>query len=159
MFGIGMPEFILILAIALIVIGPKKLPGLAKSMGRALGEFRKATGELKETLTVDTELGEVKKAFDDVNKDIKDTLKTEPADVFPDAHHEAAEPTADSPPGDNSGDPVQPPPADLKQAFDEFNAETDSAENDSQAVDDNRPASPPDPDPAADTPDSAKPAQ
>ena len=41
MFGIGMPEMILILAVALIVIGPKKLPDLAKSLGRALGEFKK----------------------------------------------------------------------------------------------------------------------
>jgi sec-independent protein translocase protein TatB len=43
MFGIGMPEMFLILAIALIVIGPKKLPDLAKSLGRAFGEFKKAT--------------------------------------------------------------------------------------------------------------------
>jgi sec-independent protein translocase protein TatB len=42
MFGIGMPEMILILAVALIVIGPKKLPDLAKSLGRAFGEFKKA---------------------------------------------------------------------------------------------------------------------
>ena len=45
MFGIGMPEMILILAIALIVIGPKKLPDLAKSLGRAMREFKKATND------------------------------------------------------------------------------------------------------------------
>ncbi len=62
MFGIGMPEMILILAIALIVIGPKKLPDLAKSLGRAMREFKKATNELKETMQIDNELTEVKKA-------------------------------------------------------------------------------------------------
>lgn len=60
MFGLGMPEILLILAVALIVIGPKKLPDLAKSLGRAIGEFRKATTDLKESLTVDTEIQEIK---------------------------------------------------------------------------------------------------
>ena len=63
MFGIGMPEMLLILAIALIVIGPKKLPDLAKSLGRALREFKKATSELKESIELDSELKEVKKSF------------------------------------------------------------------------------------------------
>ncbi len=69
MFGIGMPELLLILAIALIVIGPKKLPDLAKSLGRALGEFKRATSDLKETLEIDADLSEVKRAFDDMNQD------------------------------------------------------------------------------------------
>ncbi len=50
MFGIGMPELLLILALALVVIGPKKLPDIAKALGRGLGEFKKATDELKNTI-------------------------------------------------------------------------------------------------------------
>jgi TatA/E family protein of Tat protein translocase len=42
-----MPELLLILALALIVIGPKKLPDIAKALGRGLAEFRRATDELK----------------------------------------------------------------------------------------------------------------
>ncbi len=71
MFGIGMPEMILILVIALIVIGPKKLPDLAKALGRAIGEFKKATSDFKESIEIDDELKDVKKAFDDINSDIK----------------------------------------------------------------------------------------
>jgi len=60
MFGMGMPEILVILAVALIVIGPKKLPDLAKSLGRAINEFRKATTDLKESFIVGTEIKEVK---------------------------------------------------------------------------------------------------
>jgi len=48
MFGIGMPELILILGLALIVLGPKKLPELAKTLGKGLAEFRRAADELKD---------------------------------------------------------------------------------------------------------------
>jgi sec-independent protein translocase protein TatB len=78
MFGIGMPEMLLILAIALIVIGPKKLPDLAKSLGRALREFKKATSELKESIELDSELKEVKKDFTNSFSDKKDALKRQP---------------------------------------------------------------------------------
>jgi len=77
MFGIGMPELILIAVVALIVLGPKKLPDLAKSMGRAVREFKKATSELKETLQVDSEFSEVKKAFTEFESDVNKTIQTE----------------------------------------------------------------------------------
>lgn len=67
MFGMGMPEILLILAIALIVIGPKKLPDLAKSMGKAFGEFKRATQDFKQALDVDNDVRTVKRTFDDID--------------------------------------------------------------------------------------------
>jgi TatA/E family protein of Tat protein translocase len=51
MFGsIGMPELIIIMVIALIIFGPRKLPELGRSLGRSLSEFKRASNELKNTL-------------------------------------------------------------------------------------------------------------
>jgi Tat protein translocase TatB subunit len=66
MFGIGMPELLLLLAIALIVVGPKKLPELARALGRGFAEFKKATNELKESLETNTDFSELKKGFDEI---------------------------------------------------------------------------------------------
>lgn len=85
MFGIGMPEMLLILAIALIVIGPKKLPDLAKALGRAMGEFKKASREFRETMEIDTELQDVRKAFRDMNPDLHNTAAPEAAAEPPEA--------------------------------------------------------------------------
>jgi TatA/E family protein of Tat protein translocase len=57
MFGMGAGELILILVLALLIFGPKKLPELAKGVGKALREFRRASSDLQEQLSVDQELG------------------------------------------------------------------------------------------------------
>ena len=61
MFGIGLPELIIIMVIALIVIGPSKLPDLARALGKGMAEFRKATQEIKESLDMDEDIQEVKR--------------------------------------------------------------------------------------------------
>lgn len=51
MFGsIGMPELIIIFVIALIIFGPRKLPELGRSLGKSLGEFKRASNDLRNTL-------------------------------------------------------------------------------------------------------------
>jgi sec-independent protein translocase protein TatA len=53
MFNIGAPELLLIFIIALIVLGPQKLPDLARTLGKVVGEFTKAADELKANLNKD----------------------------------------------------------------------------------------------------------
>jgi TatA/E family protein of Tat protein translocase len=75
MFGMGMPEIILILVIALIVLGPKKLPEIAKSLGRGIGEFKRATQEVKDNLQVDNDLKEARDTIREAKEDLEETIR------------------------------------------------------------------------------------
>ena len=59
---IGMPELLIIMVIALIVFGPRKLPELGRSLGRSLGEFKRASNELRSTLDEEIRIEEQRSA-------------------------------------------------------------------------------------------------
>ena len=73
MFGLGMPEILLILAIALIVIGPQKLPEVAKMLGKAMGEFKRSAQDLKDSIDIETTVKEAKPTS--VKTKLKDVIK------------------------------------------------------------------------------------
>jgi Tat protein translocase TatB subunit len=89
MFGIGMQELIIIAIIALIVVGPKKLPDLAKTLGKGFSEFKKATegitDDIKETLKEDT------KSHDDGLKDSLLMKKPDTEEIKPDSPPHASD--------------------------------------------------------------------
>lgn len=70
MFGIGLPEFILIMALALIVVGPDKLPGLAKTVAKQILELKKAANSLKDSLQ--DELAEEKESLQELTHGLED---------------------------------------------------------------------------------------
>jgi len=62
MFGsLGVPELLLIFAVILIVFGPRRIPEIGRTLGKALGEFRKATDDLKSTIEREVRLEELQK--------------------------------------------------------------------------------------------------
>jgi TatA/E family protein of Tat protein translocase len=88
MFGIGMPELILILALALIVLGPRKLPEIARALGKGMAEFRRATDELKE------EFRQVEEEID-VPSDLSSTDDEPSPEKGEEAGAESASPSTD----------------------------------------------------------------
>jgi sec-independent protein translocase protein TatA len=84
MFGsIGMPELVIILVIALIIFGPRKLPELGKSLGRSLNEFKRASADLQNTLEQEIKL-EDQKEQQQVKEEPRDRFSTDETFANPD---------------------------------------------------------------------------
>ncbi|WP_025322852.1 twin-arginine translocase TatA/TatE family subunit [Deferrisoma camini] len=96
MFGMGMGEILLVLGIALIVIGPKRLPDLARALGRGLAEFRRATEDIQRTI------------YQEVHKPL------DPQELWKDLEKARAQ-TKPGPPPDTDAEPRAEPRADDKE--------------------------------------------
>ena len=141
MFGIGMPEMLVILALALIVIGPKKLPDLAKSLGRTMREFKKATSEFKETIQLEGELSEVKETFNDISSGVKDAV-----DLNLTPERQKADKTGSDDEKTEEEDSERESDSDdfgnlknLKKEFDNLDTNTDTSERDENIMQDASP--------------------
>ena len=108
MFGLGATELVVILVLALILLGPSKLPQVASGLGKAIRQFRKATRDLSDQLDIDDE---VKAPF----RELKAAIRDEPAPYVPPAPPAntvaaPAAPAAATPPAASSGlAPAEPP--------------------------------------------------
>jgi TatA/E family protein of Tat protein translocase len=101
--SLGVPELLFILVLALLIFGPRKLPEIGRTLGRALGEFRRATSDLKRTLDVEL-----------AAEDFRPSPSTGPSAAPPPARQAApsALPAADDGAGDSPGAaPDSDPPA------------------------------------------------
>jgi Tat protein translocase TatB subunit len=72
MFGnIGFPELLVIMIIALLIFGPKKLPEVGRSIGKALREFRKTSDEIKEKIEEEIQAAEFKDIKEEISKEVE----------------------------------------------------------------------------------------
>ncbi len=75
MFGLGIPELVVIFVIALIVFGPKKLPDLGKALGRGLAEFKRATQDVKESIESEVRSAERSIDMEKIRQDVEGAEK------------------------------------------------------------------------------------
>ena len=97
MFGLGFGEIILILVVALLVLGPKKLPGLARQLGRGIKEFQRAASEFQTTMReADSPQRAKPQTASSPNKDQKQIHAPESNEPHDGEHPEEAPHTAES---------------------------------------------------------------
>jgi TatA/E family protein of Tat protein translocase len=83
MGSLGLPELILIFMVALLVFGPRKLPEIGKTLGKALGEFRKATEDLKNTIEREVQVEEQKQIAPHIVPAPQVVSRDEPVNAIP----------------------------------------------------------------------------
>lgn len=80
---LGLPELLLIFIVALLVFGPRKLPEMGRSLGKALGEFKKATDELKNTIEREVQIEEQKQIAPHIVPAPEVVSRNEPVNAVP----------------------------------------------------------------------------
>jgi Tat protein translocase TatB subunit len=108
MFGLGFGELALILLVAFLVLGPKKLPELARSLGKGLRELRRASEDLRSSIREPLE--EVRKPLEDLRDQLADTVYTVGREIEREARE--GEPSDDAPREEGNGTKIAAPGTD-----------------------------------------------
>lgn len=120
MFGsLGVPELLLIFVVILIVFGPRRIPEIGRTLGKALGEFRKATDDLKSTIEREVRLEELKQVTPAIVTPFESVSRSEPwhetpRDQVPESPSETVAETAPAP-ETPLGDSETRPPGDSSE--------------------------------------------
>ncbi len=101
MGNLGMPELMMIMLLALLLFGPKKLPEIGKQVGKALGEFKRASNDLKRS--IQDEMDKAQAGLDSISNDLKPEVKVEPTPEAP-----ALVPAAGAVAQQNAAEPTKP---------------------------------------------------
>ena len=106
MFGIGVQELGVILVLALLVFGPKRMPELARMLGRGLGEFRRASNDLRQSLALDEIQHELRRDLQGAGTIHRP--ESDPARPGVDRSQNPPEPDRPAQAGDDLPDPPRP---------------------------------------------------
>lgn len=138
MFGIGSTEFLVILLVALVVLGPKSLASVSRTLGKAMGEFRRVSTDFQRTLNAEVEQEEHLKRKQEAEKEFfspearaehaaKTAAQTQAAPAAAPAATETAARPAVQPEVVPSAAPVPPTDSPLAQALAKAQAEAGNA--------------------------------
>lgn len=97
MLDIGLSELLIILAVALVVLGPQKLPEVARSLGRGLAQFRRASEDLRRSILVEDRFPEIEKSAEALPGSSSDRRAASPSEGTEPASqsgHDPATPTS-----------------------------------------------------------------
>jgi len=113
MFGsVGIPELIMIFIVALLLFGPKKLPEIGRSLGKALGEFKRATNDLQHSLEEEVAADELRQTKRELDAAIKPegtaAAQSQPAAPAAGARAGSTPPAGPAAPASNASEPAPP---------------------------------------------------
>jgi Tat protein translocase TatB subunit len=112
MFGIGPWEIVLILVIALLVVGPKRLPELMRDLGKFVAQFRSVTDEMRRELQLDEEVRRLRETVHDLQDVSATAMRKMMQEVEEEAKAQAAQPEQEQSPSSLSAPAENPPPKD-----------------------------------------------